>query len=60
MLDYAANGVVYWPAERLRADFETRCAVEGKDAGAAEEWRPEPGTISEGKSTVWCAVGRKR
>lgn len=32
MLDYAANGVVYWPAERLRSDFETRCAKEGKDA----------------------------
>ena len=32
MLDYAANGVVYWPAERLRADFEARCATEGKDA----------------------------
>src|SRR5215472_12047791 len=32
MLDYAANGVVYWPAERLRADFEARCAREGKDA----------------------------
>ncbi len=33
MLDYAANGVVYWPAERLRADFETRCAAEAKDVG---------------------------
>lgn len=32
MLDYAANGVVYWPAERLRADFETRCAKDGTDA----------------------------
>jgi hypothetical protein len=32
MLDYAANGVVYWPAERLRSDFEARCAKEGKDA----------------------------
>jgi hypothetical protein len=32
MLDYAANGVVYWPAGRLRADFEARCAKEGKDA----------------------------
>lgn len=32
MLDYAANGVVYWPAERLRADFEARCAQQGKDA----------------------------
>ena len=34
MLDYAANGVVYWPAERLRGDFETRCAKEGKDPAA--------------------------
>lgn len=32
MLDYAANGVVYWPAERLRADFEARCAQQGEDA----------------------------
>lgn len=32
MLDYAANGVVYWPAGGLRADFETRCAREGQDA----------------------------
>ena len=31
MLDYAANGVVYWPAERLRSDFEARCAKEGLD-----------------------------
>jgi hypothetical protein len=32
MLDYAANGVVYWPADRTRANFEARCAQEGKDA----------------------------
>lgn len=31
MMDYAANGVVYWPVDRLRAEFETRCAAEGKD-----------------------------
>lgn len=31
MLDYAANAVVYWPIERLRAVFEARCAVEGHD-----------------------------
>ena len=31
MLDYAANGVVYWPAERLRSDFEARCARGGLD-----------------------------
>jgi hypothetical protein len=29
MLDYAANGVVYWPAERLR--FVSRCAKEEKE-----------------------------
>jgi hypothetical protein len=33
MLDYAANGVVYWPAERLRSEFEARCAAERKDPG---------------------------
>lgn len=27
---------------------------------SAEEWRPEPGTVDEGKSTMWCGVGRKR
>jgi hypothetical protein len=26
----------------------------------AEEWRPDPGTGHEGKSALWCAVGRKR
>lgn len=29
MLDYAANGIVYWPAERLRSDFEARCVKDG-------------------------------
>ena len=47
MLDYAANGVVYWPAERLRADFEARSAREGKDpqevfcASLGDELDPE-------------------
>ncbi|MGH2487959.1 MAG: hypothetical protein ACRDHE_18315 [Ktedonobacterales bacterium] len=31
MLDYAANAVVYWPVETLRATFQTRCAAEGLD-----------------------------
>lgn len=31
MLDYAANGVVYWPVDRLRADYASRCAKAGKD-----------------------------
>ena len=25
-----------------------------------EEWRPEPATDTTGRSTLWCAVGRKR
>ena len=34
MLDYAANGVVYWPVDALRARFESRCDAEGIDPGA--------------------------
>lgn len=47
MLDYAANGVVYWPAERLRSDFENRCAKNGQEpedvfrAGLGDELDPE-------------------
>ena len=29
MLDYAANGVVYWPPERIRASFEANCQIQG-------------------------------
>src|SRR5438874_3436709 len=29
MLDYAANAVVYWPIEQLRAEFEQSCAANG-------------------------------
>jgi hypothetical protein len=32
MLDYAANCVVYWPIEEIRAKFETRCEKEGKNS----------------------------
>jgi len=31
MLDYAANAVVYWPVEHLRATFEATCAENQKD-----------------------------
>ena len=31
MLDYAANGVKYWPVADLRADFEAACQVRGID-----------------------------
>lgn len=32
LIDYAANGVVYWPTEKLRASFEGRLEREGLDA----------------------------
>ena len=34
MLDYAANAVVYWPVESVRAQFEAQCTLRGR---AAEE-----------------------
>jgi hypothetical protein len=37
MLDYAANGVVYWPVERLRSFFQASCEAEGKDPDATLE-----------------------
>jgi hypothetical protein len=35
MLDYAANCIVYWPVEELRARFETRCAEDDEDSAQA-------------------------
>lgn len=32
MLDYAANAVVYWPVETMRARFEAGCEARGEDA----------------------------
>jgi hypothetical protein len=32
MLDYAANAVVYWPAEAIRAQFEAACEASGRDS----------------------------
>jgi hypothetical protein len=32
MLDYAANGVVYWPVEEIKARFESNCATVKQDA----------------------------
>ena len=34
MLDYAANAIVYWPADRIRATFESECKASGKDPEA--------------------------
>jgi hypothetical protein len=41
MLDYAANAVVYWPVEELRAEFERDCAAKSTDP--AEEIRSRLG-----------------
>ncbi|MGD9507446.1 MAG: hypothetical protein AB7I59_09065 [Geminicoccaceae bacterium] len=34
MLDYAANAVVYWPVEEVRARFEARCVTASLDPAA--------------------------
>lgn len=34
MLDYAANAVIHWPVEALRAKFDAQCAVRGVDPTA--------------------------
>lgn len=31
MLDYAANGIMYWPLERLRSTFEANCKAQNQD-----------------------------
>jgi len=31
MLDYAANGVAYWPVDNIRAIFDSRCQTAGLD-----------------------------
>lgn len=47
MLDYAANGVVYWPVERLRDQFEERCRKEGRDPVAVLTEILSPGADPE-------------
>jgi hypothetical protein len=32
MLDYAANAIVYWPVEKMQAQFEQACASRQRDA----------------------------
>lgn len=34
MLDYAANAVVYWPVDAIRAQFEATCLLAGRDPDA--------------------------
>jgi hypothetical protein len=39
MLDYAANAIVYWPADHIRGQFEQRRSIEGRRPGAAAQDR---------------------
>lgn len=33
MMEYAAHAVVYWPPEKMRAEFEATCERDGEDPG---------------------------
>jgi hypothetical protein len=50
MLDYAANAVVYWPIESVRAAFLNRCERDGLDPDAEVAALIEPGQDAE---TYW-------
>jgi hypothetical protein len=43
LLDYAANAVVYWPVEAIRARFEEGCRQRGADPGKEIETLAGPG-----------------
>jgi hypothetical protein len=53
MLDYAANAVVYWPFEEIKARFESRCKDDGDDPDAKLV-----GLLGEGQdiSNFWQSV----
>ena len=44
MLDYAANAVVYWPVQTIRAEFEKGCSQRGADAAKEIEALVGPGS----------------
>jgi hypothetical protein len=61
MLDYAANGVVYWPLEMIRGRFQARCETEGRspdevlrmvfgaDVEAEEFWQKAKTNLQAGR-----------
>jgi hypothetical protein len=54
MLDYAANGVVYWPLERLRALFARQCQRDDREIDAViSELIGEEADVEE----FWTRVG---
>ena len=48
MLDYAANSILHWPVEELRARFGSRCGEEGRDPEAVLAELIGPGRNGEG------------
>lgn len=54
MLDYAANGVVYWPVEVIRQQFERTCAASERDAD--EALREHLGRIDVDLDEFWRKV----
>lgn len=54
MLDYAANGVVYWPVEVIRQQFERTCAARERDAD--EALREHLGRIDVDLDEFWRKV----
>lgn len=53
LLDYAANAVVYWPVEALRARFEVTCAERGEQPGEVLAAFVAP---DAGEDTFWLRV----
>lgn len=54
MLDYAANSILHWPVEELRARFATRCEASGLDPDAEIAKLVAPGDV--GVDEFWIAV----
>lgn len=53
MLDYAANAVVYWPVDHLRAEYESRCRLKGTDPDEElSTWLGPDGDVSMFWQTV--------
>jgi hypothetical protein len=55
LLDYAANAVVYWPAGRLRGEFQARCIREQRDPQGELQNRLGP-EAAEDPDAFWRAV----
>ena len=53
------NKITYRSREQVAAFFDGTDPVQ-PGLVRVEEWRPDPGTVTTERSTLWCAAGRKR